>query len=251
MRILEYILLGLVQGASEFLPVSSSGHLLLLEKLGIGEENLFFNVCLHLGTLLSVLICMRKPLADLLRHPFSKTTGYIVLASVPTVALALAFKYLAPSLLGGAYLPLGFMLTAVLLFASEKLTTPKLAPINSKTALLTGVFQGIAVLPGVSRSGSTIAALRFCGTDRSTAAEFSFLLSVPVIAGSALYEGAECAVTGALQNVDWLALAAGVVAAFFAGCIAIRFFLSIVKNKSLLPFSVYTALLAVASFFVL
>ena len=91
----QALILGIVQGASEFLPISSSGHLLLLEKLGVGQESLFFNIMVHVGTLLAVLIAMRRSWMPLLRRPIQKTTGYILLACVPTVALALIFKYLA------------------------------------------------------------------------------------------------------------------------------------------------------------
>lgn len=251
MEILHALILGLVQGAGEFLPVSSSGHLLLLEKAGIGEEDLFFNICLHLGTLLSVLVCMRQPVLKLLKKPLCKTTGYIALACIPTVALALLFKYLAPSLIDGAYLPLGFAVTAVLLFATEKLVPHKNGFLDVKTSVLTGVLQGIAVLPGVSRSGATIAALRFCGVEKSSAAEFTFLLSVPVILGSALYEGVELGLTGGLGDVSVLPLLTGVAAAFLSGCVAIRFFLSLMKIKSMLPFAAYVALLVPVSFAVI
>ena len=107
MSVWEAVVLGLVQGAGEFLPVSSSGHLLLLEKLGVGEEDLFFNICLHLGTLLSVIIVMRRPLLSLFRKEHRRTLLFLILACLPTVALALLFKYLAPALIDGAYLPLG------------------------------------------------------------------------------------------------------------------------------------------------
>lgn len=251
MEILQAVILGLVQGASEFLPVSSSGHLLLLEKLGVGEENLFFNICLHLGTLLAVVVCMRKPLLSLLRRPFDRKTAYLVVACIPTVALALLFKFFAPSLIDGAYLPLGFMTTAVLLFASEKLVSAQPRLLDAKSSLLTGVFQGIAVLPGISRSGATISAMRFCGVDKESAAEFSFLLSVPVIIGSALYEGAEVAAAGTLGDVAALPLLFGVAAAFASGIVAVKFFMSMIKTKSMIPFAVYTAILSVVSFLLL
>ena len=251
MNIAEAVVLGLVQGAGEFLPVSSSGHLLLLEKLGVGEEDLFFNICLHLGTLLSVLVCMRRELLSLFGREGRKNLLLLALACIPTVALALAFKYLAPALLNGAYLPLGFAVTAFLIVLSEKLSNDKNACLSVKNSLLTGVFQGIAVLPGISRSGATVAALRLSGVPRSRAAELSFLLSVPVIAGSALYEGTELAVTGGLGEVAVLPLLCGMAAAFVAGCVAIRFFLSLVRTRSSLPFALYTAALAVVSFFIL
>ena len=251
MNVLEAVLLGLVQGAGEFLPVSSSGHLLLLEKLGVGEEDLFFNICLHLGTLLSVAVCMRKSILSLFRRENRRTLLYIAAACIPTVLFALLFKYLAPSLVDGAYLPLGFAVTAVLIFLSEKYAPAQNRFLSVKTSVLTGVFQGIAVLPGISRSGATIAALRFSGVERASAAEFSFLLSIPIITGSALYEGTELAVTGRLTDVAVLPLLVGVAAAFLSGCVAIRFFLALVRKRSSLPFAVYTAALAVVSFVVL
>ena len=236
MSVWEAVVLGLVQGAGEFLPVSSSGHLLLLEKLGVGEEDLFFNICLHLGTLLSVIIVMRRPLLSLFRKEHRRT---------------LLFKYLAPALIDGAYLPLGFAATSFLLILSEKFSPAENRPLSVKTSVLTGFLQGIAVLPGISRSGATVAALKLSGVPRPAAAEFSFLLSVPVIAGSALYEGTELAVTGKLTDVAVLPLLVGVAAAFLAGCVAIKFFLSLVRRRSSLPFAFYTAALSVASFFLL
>lgn len=251
MSVWEAVVLGLVQGAGEFLPVSSSGHLLLLEKLGVGEEDLFFNICLHFGTLLSVIIVMRRPLLSLFRKEHRRTLLFLILACLPTVALALLFKYLAPALIDGAYLPLGFAATSFLLILSEKFSPAENRPLSVKTSVLTGFLQGIAVLPGISRSGATVAALRLSGVPRPAAAEFSFLLSVPVILGSALYEGTELAVSGGLADVPVLPLIAGVAAAFVAGCAAIKFFLALVRKRSALPFALYTAALAVASFFLL
>lgn len=251
MDVLEAVLLGLVQGAGEFLPVSSSGHLLLLEKLGLGEEDLFFNICLHLGTLLSVLVCMRREVFGLFRRENRKKLLYVIVACVPTVLLAVLFKFLAPSLIDGAYLPLGFAVTAVLIVLYEKFAPDKTRCLSLKTSILTGVFQGIAVLPGISRSGATIAAGRLGGLERPAAAEFSFLLSVPIIIGSALFEGTELALTGGLGDVQVLPLLAGVAAAFVSGCVAIRFFLALVRKHSSLPFALYTAAVAVVSFVLL
>ena len=147
MSVWEAVVLGLVQGAGEFLPVSSSGHLLLLEKLGVGEEDLFFNICLHLGTLLSVIIVMRRPLLSLFRKEHRRTLLFLILACLPTVALALLFKYLAPALIDGAYLPLGFAATSFLLILSEKFSPAENRPLSVKTSVLTGFLQGIAVKP--------------------------------------------------------------------------------------------------------
>lgn len=241
----EALILGLVQGASEFLPISSSGHLLLLEKLGIGEENLFFNVMLHLGTLIAVLIAMYKSWTPLLRHPLQKKTGHLLIACVPTVAIAFAFKYLLPDLLGGMLLGAGFVLTACLLFLSQKRVCAQPTLIDTKKSVLTGVLQGIAVLPGVSRSGATIAALTLQGVEKKTAAEFSFLLSIPIIIGSAIVESLDLITGKAAMSVDALPLAVGMIAAFVSGLISIKFFMKLITNHSLIGFAVYTLLLGI------
>lgn len=240
------MILGVVQGASEFLPISSSGHLLLLEKLGIGCESLPFNIAVHVGTLVAVLIAMRKRIRETVRHPLQKTTGYILLACVPTIILALVFKFAAPALLDGKLLGFGFVLTACLLYAGEKLKSTKSTLLTPKISILTGVLQGIAVLPGVSRSGATVSAMTMCGVDRSEAADFSFLLSVPIILGSALLEGVEIAKGGASLDIGLLPMLVGVAAAFLSGLAAITLFLKLVKKHSLLPFAVYALLLGIA-----
>ena len=243
MKIWEGIILGLVQGLTEFLPVSSSGHLFLLEKLGVGNESLFFNVCMHLGTLLSVLIVMRKKWLPLVRKPFQKTNLFILLSCLPTVGFALLTKALAPALLA-----LGFMITAVFLFCAEKLHFDRKRTLSVKTSILSGVFQGIAVLPGVSRSGATITALTLVGVDKTESADFSFLMSIPVILGSAILEILPL-ISGdfTLATGDILPLILGTVTAFLSGCFAIKFFLKIVSTKSLLPFSIYTFLMSIVS----
>ena len=248
MKIWEGIILGLVQGLTEFLPGSSSGELFLLEKLGVGNESLFFNVCMHLGTLLSVLIVMRKKWLPLVRKPLQKTNLCVLVSCLPTVGFALLFKTLAPALLEGQFLALGFMITAVFLFCAEKLHFDRKRTLSVKTSVLSGVFQGIAVLPGVSRSGATITALTLVGVDKKESADFSFLMSIPVILGSAILEIVPM-ISGdfTLATTDVLPLILGTVTAFLSGCFAIKFFLKIVATKSLLPFSIYTFILSIVS----
>lgn len=239
----EALILGIVQGASEFLPISSSGHLLLLEKLGVGQESLFFNIMVHVSTLVAVLIALRKSWWQIVRHPKQKMTGYIFCACVPTVVLALIFKYLAPSLLDGLLLGFGFVLTATLLIVAELLKPAQPTLLNTKKSILTGVLQGIAVLPGVSRSGATISALTVQGVDKSTAANFSFLLSIPIILGSAALEIVEIVHGGAGLDVEILPLIIGTVAAFISGLISIKFFLKLIAKHSMIGFAIYTLLL--------
>lgn len=241
----QALILGIVQGASEFLPISSSGHLLLLEKLGVGQESLFFNIMVHVGTLVAVLIAMRKSWFPLLRHPVQKPTGCIIAACVPTVALAIIFKYLAPSLISGQLLGFGFVLTACLLTASEMFKKSETTLLTYKKSILTGVLQGIAVLPGVSRSGATISALTLQGVDRTEAANFSFLLSIPIIIGSAILEGAELASSHAPLDIGTLPLIIGVVSAFVSGLLSINLFMKLIKKHSMIGFAVYTLLLGI------
>lgn len=292
MEIWEALVLGIIQGLSEFLPISSSGHLLLIEKLGIGQENLFFNVMLHVGTLLAVLIALRKTWIQLIIQPFgdlkkrltkrktvstkqnkpsgqtisglkaanetyeyqkvfgglaaSKIDGYLVLACVPTVAFAFAFKLLFPDLLEGKLLGCGFVLTAVLLYAGENFNSTKSALLAPKTSILTGVLQGIAVLPGVSRSGATISALTLQCVEKRAATTFSFLLSIPIILGSALYESLDLFTGKATLSIAPAAVVAGMIAAFLSGLVAIKFFLKLIEKHSMTGFVIYTLLLGIA-----
>lgn len=245
MKIWQAFVLGLIQGLSEFLPVSSSGHLLLAEKIGVGEPSLFFNVLLHVGTLLAVVIVLRKPLFELIRHPFQKKTLYLIIASIPTACIALIFKFFAPSLLDGAMRAFGFMLTSVSLFVSEKIIKKRNLPLNCPRALATGFFQGIAVLPGVSRSGMTISAMLALGVERDEAAEFSFLLSIPIILASAAWETVEYVKVGGI--IEAAPVAVGVITAFVSGLIAVKAMLKIVKERSLIGFSIYTFLISLAT----
>ena len=292
MEIWEAFVLGIIQGLSEFLPISSSGHLLLIEKLGIGQENLFFNVMLHVGTLFFLLFALRKTWIQLIIQPFgdlkkrltkrktvstkqnkpsgqtisglkaanetyeyqkvfgglaaSKIDGYLVLACVPTVAFAFAFKLLFPDLLEGKLLGCGFVLTAVLLYAGENFNSPKSALLAPKTSILTGVLQGIAVLPGVSRSGATISALTLQGVEKKAATTFSFLLSIPIILGSALYESLDLFTGKATLSIAPAAVVAGMISAFLSGLVAIKFFLKLIEKHSMTGFVIYTLLLGIA-----
>jgi len=247
MNYLKALILGLTQGLTEFLPVSSSGHLVLLERLGFASTDVFLNLTLHVATLAAVLIVMRREVWGILRHPVRGDGKYVLLASLPTVGIALLFELFCPVLLFGSLLAFGFLATAALLFLSEKLARDKGKSVGVGNSLLTGVTQGFAVLPGLSRSGATIAALRLSGVSCERAAAFSFLLSVPVIAGGFLFEGVK---TGfSVQGADVGAVAVAAVAAFLSGLFAARFMLSRIKKMT--PFALYTLVLGVLCFFLI
>lgn len=243
MTVLQSIFLGLLQGFTEFLPVSSSGHLILAERLFDLPANLFFDVMLHLGTLAAAVIALRKSLWSALRHPVKdKKLPYLLLASLPTFAIALAVKLFVPEKLLKNLLPVGFALTIALIVLSEKLYAPRLRLQRCGVALplVTGAVQGLALLPGLSRSCSTIAVMKFFGVTAEDSAEFSFLLSVPIIAAGGAAELWEALKTHA--SVQWSAVAVGTTAAFLSGLVAVNACLRIVKGKSWVGFAVYLAL---------
>lgn len=254
MNIWIAMLLGLVQGLCEFLPVSSSGHLLLLSKLfGVEEGAMFFTVMLHLATLVAVLIVYWDMVWRLVKQPFSKLVGLLALALVPTVALALLFKRVEPfatfyaNAESGAYLGYCFFITTVLLVVSDRLRFAgkklrKLKDMRVVDALIVGGMQGVGVLPGVSRSGSTISGALVAGLSRKAAADFSFLLSIPSIIGGAVLEIPDALREG-VGGLHWTCVVAGMVVAGVTGYYAVRLMLRVIKHKSLWGFGVYTGVL--------
>ena len=251
MTVLESIFLGLLQGFTEFLPVSSSGHLILAQKLWDIPGNLFFDVMLHLGTLLAVVIAMRKTIWQAIVNWKNKKLLYLIVASVPTFVIALLVKIFVPESLMTQLLPIGFALTIVLIVISYYLAKPKLRLEQSGflPVIITGLTQGIAVLPGLSRSGSTISVLKLFGVNSSDSAEFSFLLSIPVILASAVVEIWEVAKVPV--NIPWHCVAIGIVCAFLSGLVAVSMVMKAVKRKSWIAYAIYLVVPLVTSLIVL
>ena len=258
------MLLGLVQGLCEFLPVSSSGHLLLLQNMfGVTEGAMFFTVMLHLATLVAVCIVYWEILLKLIRHPVNKIVGLLILATVPAVIIAVLFSKVAPLAAfaekaeQGKYLGYSFLLTSVLLTVSDRIKPTKvdregnrrpyrgrkMKNMRVSDALIIGGMQGIAILPGVSRSGSTISGALFCGLNRKTAADFSFLMSIPAILGGAILEIPDAISGAGTGGVHWTCVVAGMLVAGMTGYFAIRIMLAAIKKKKLWGFAIYTAVL--------
>lgn len=214
-RILKGLALGLVQGLTEFLPVSSSGHLLLIEKLGVAPPSVAINLFLHLATLIVVFVAMRKSVFEWIKHPFGKRAIWIYIVCIPTAVIGLIFKLFFEELLLGKFLSLCFLITALLLLTANK---TRLNPKRNIGAFLVGIVQGLAVLPGISRSGSTISALTFLNYDEKEATELSFLMSIPVIVGGALIEIKDLN----FAEVDWIMLVTAFIVAFVSGLFAIK-----------------------------
>lgn len=238
----------MVQGLTEFLPVSSSGHLILVSKLFNIQSDLTYDVLLHVGTLAAVIIVYRQSIRSLFTRQNSRLLLHLFLASIPTFVIALAVKLFVPFELLEKLLPLGFALTIILLVFSHfsKQTKPKPTLVSS---VVTGVVQGIAVLPGLSRSGSTISTMSFFGVRKEQCAEFSFLLSIPVILASAAVEGYQ-ALSSPLST-SWLNIAAGVLVAGLTGIVAIKLVQKTLKKANFIGFAFYLAIPLLISLIIL
>ncbi|MBQ3108877.1 MAG: undecaprenyl-diphosphate phosphatase [Clostridia bacterium] len=242
------IILGLAQGLCEFLPVSSSGHLVLLQNIfGVEKGALFFSVMLHVGTLIAVLVVYRKQILEMLRHPIQKKVGMLLLSTVVTTVIAFVFKDVFDQAYEGAFLGFSFLFTAVLLILTERVgirATKKIKDMTVLQAGFIGLMQGVAILPGVSRSGSTIAGAMYTGLERKDAADYSFLMCIPAILGSLVLELPD-AISGGAGDINWLAVIIGMAVAAVSGYFAIRFMLRVITKKRLRGFAIYVAVLGV------
>jgi undecaprenyl-diphosphatase len=245
---IEAVILGAAQGITEFLPVSSSGHLVLLQKIfGISESALLFDTMVHAGTLAAVFAVLRRDILALLRRPLQPLTGYLALATVPAVIAALLFKdTIEAAFASGAFLGFAFLLTGALLLAAEAHSRRRSArgtAMNGIDALVIGLLQAIAIIPGVSRSGATLSGALSRGLDRDFAARFSFLLSIPAILGALVLQMKDLAGGGSGEaggaGIDAVPLVCGILTAAVVGFFSIRLMLKIVRERSLSGFAVY------------
>jgi len=252
---LESILLGILQGLTEFLPVSSSGHLVIVQSLlpGFNEPAVVFNVLLHAGTLVAVLIYFKRDLLEISRGFLRPGEGGFhlpILLAVGTVPAGLVGIFFAdtlePLFAAPGSASAGLLVTSGLLFAAWRIGTKGRRSFESLTllgALFIGVLQAIAIIPGISRSGATIAAGVFLGLSGRDAARYSFLLSIPAIAGAVLLE------SGAIASAhNLLAFFAGAISAALVGWVSIAFLMRLLGKGVLLPFAVYCLVISVLSF---
>lgn len=268
MAIWIIIILGIVQGASEFLPISSSGHLVLFYNIfNITDNTILLSVILHVATLLAVVLCYYKQIFKLIKNPFCETNKKLLVATIPTVIIVILLKSLVEKTFSGDFIIIGFLITALVLLISQikenkvnKLknkyfvTQPNIylsknhnitnLNISYKQALLIGTAQGIAVFPGISRSGSTIATGLISGVSKQEVADFSFLLSIPIIIGGLLFELIDVVKGEASLNIGWLSLSVGFLFGFISGLVCIKLMLKFVKSKKLTWFSLYLVLLS-------
>ena len=265
MGVIQAILMGIVQGLSEFLPISSSAHLVFTSSLykhfsGIlhvmqSNEEIFFDIMLHLGTLVAVLIFFKKEIISIVKALFlaiktrdfkdyeAKLGLYIILGTFFTILVAYPLKDISEKLV---YSPVIvgclLVLTGIVLFLSEYISKnykAKTDKINVKSSILIGIAQGLAAFPGFSRSGWTIATGLFSGLDRLTCAKYSFLLSIPIILGtSMLYPLLEINFREII-TYNWAAITAGTIVSAVVGYFCIKYFLKFVAKFSLAIFAYY------------
>ena len=253
MEIWQAIVLGLVQGFAEFLPISSSGHLILLSNwFGIEDNVIFYSVMLHLGTLVPVIIVLWKQILEIFKKPF-KLFGCLVLATIPAGIIGIIFsKVFDLDLLFSQniwLLSISFLFTAgEMLFSEIWAKKHQMAnQINTKTAFIMGCGQAVGVFPGISRSGSTLTAGNLAKIDKNENANFTFLMSIPIILAAVLMEGLDFVQSGGGVGIDFLPLALGVLTAMISGYIAIKFMLKIIKKANYKWFSAYLILLSIAN----
>jgi undecaprenyl-diphosphatase len=252
-NMLEAIIIGLVQGLTEFLPVSSSGHLVLFQKIfGFEEPALLFDTMLHAGTLIAVFVVLWNDIWAIIKKPIQPLTAYLILATVPTVIFALAFrKSLERIFETGEFLGFCFLITSILLATAELLfrrssgTLKKNGEMNWLDAIVIGIMQAIAILPGVSRSGATLSGALSRKLNRDFAARFSFLLSIPAILGATVFHFKDLLKGGKVMDggIGTEAMLAGTITAAIVGFFAVRFMLKIIREKSLWGFVIYTGIL--------
>ncbi|MDP4103417.1 MAG: undecaprenyl-diphosphate phosphatase [Bacillota bacterium] len=250
---LEALILGMIQGLTEFLPISSTGHLYLGRNLfGLQEAGLMLDTMLHLGTLLAVFVFYKEELLNIIKNPFSKLTYLLIVGTIPAVVIGLLFKDFFDEISKtGVTIGWEFLFTGLFLWFADSIKNgyKKMDQISYKDAFIIGTFQAAAIFPAVSRSGLTIVAALWRKLDRETAAYFSFLLSTPAIAGAVVLQSVDL-FSGQGEEITLSALLVGVVSSALFGYVAVRWMVNYLKKHSLKPFAVYVWLLGFIVLFI-
>ena len=260
MSLVEAIILGIVQGLTEFLPVSSSGHIELVKAIQQTElkEDLLFTVFLHLATALSTAVVFRKDLLDIIKGVLSfkwneetKFAWFVLISMIPAVFVGLYLEKEIKTLFNENVLLVGAMLlvTGVLLYISDKMKNVKSEELSTGKSVVMGIVQAIAILPGISRSGSTIVTGVLLGLPRNKAARFSFIMVLPLILGAAaksVKDFMELSGTGQ-ESSPIFVMSMGFVAAFISGLFAIKWMIKLVENSQLKWFAYYCFLVGSAA----
>ena len=262
---LEALILGVVQGLTEFLPVSSSGHIEIGQAIlgTAGEENLTFAVIVHIATVFSTLVILWSEVSKLFRGTFTTMrwnaekdyVSKILVSMVPIFIVGVFFKEEVESLFGEGLFLVGIclVLTALLLSVSEWLQNKRQGQgheVGYKDAIIIGIAQAFAVLPGLSRSGTTIATGLLCGVKKESVAQFSFLMVLIPILGEALLDVIDLLGGASIGSLEIVPAIVGFVAAFVTGCFACKFMIEIVRRQRLIWFALYCAIVGISTIIV-
>lgn len=243
------IFLGIVQGITEFLPISSSGHLVLIERIfGINSDLVFLNVLLHCATLLAVIIYYRKTLLYLITHPLCRMNKFLIIATIPAVIFVLLFNNFVNTVLANfVFVGVGFLLSAVFLTIAvifvNKNTAPQ--PLNYSNVTIMGISQALAIFPGLSRSGTTLSFGLVAGVERQTALDFSFLMSIPIIIASLIHQLIFGDFSTAFVDINTLGLIVATVTAFIFALLGLVLMKKVIKNINLVYFIPYLIIVGV------
>lgn len=265
MSLFESIILGIIQGLTEFLPVSSSGHLeiakVILGDNSVPEESMFFTVLVHAATALATIVIYRKDIAQIFKGLFefkwndeTKFASFIVISMIPAAIVGVGFEDQIESLFAGNMILVGAMLviTSLLLVLADRAKKTHKS-VSAFEAGVIGVSQAIAILPGISRSGATISTSVLLGIDRDKAARFSFLMVIPLILGKMILDLKDIYSGQATEEFNTLPMLAGFVSAFVVGLFACRWMIKLVKKAKLTNFAIYcfiVGLIAIGSTFI-
>ncbi|RHW39014.1 undecaprenyl-diphosphate phosphatase [Neobacillus notoginsengisoli] len=249
---IEAFILGLIQGLTEFLPISSTGHLYLGRNLfGLQEAGLLLDTMLHVGTLVAVFVFYRHEFLKILRNPFGRLTWLLVVGTIPAVVVGLLLKdYIDEISRTGSTIGWEFLITGLFLWMADTIKNghKKMDDISYKDSFIIGLFQAAAIMPAISRSGFTIVAALWRKLDRETAAYFSFLLSTPAIVGAVVLQSFDLMDAGG-ERISLSALAVGIISAAIFGYIAVKWMIGYLRNHSLKPFAIYIWILGVLVLF--
>ena len=241
---IKYILLGIVQGLTEFLPVSSSGHLVILQKiLGFHAHEVAISVVLHLGTLLAIIIFFWKDILNLLKN-FKLLILVVIVVAITGIIGVLGKDFFESLFSSPKIVGLAWVFTGLVLISTKRITQLNRNTLKTKDALILGLAQGLAVIPGISRSGITISTLFFRRINRSLAFTISFLVSIPVILGAAILEAKKIQV---IPEGDIMNLGIGFIFSFFTGLLAILFLKIMIDKAKFHYFGYYCLFLAVVT----
>ncbi len=251
--LIKAIILGTIQGLTEFLPISSSGHLVIFTHfLNFKEGGLMFDVFMHFGTLLSIFVLFRKELKEMIISPFVMAFGnptetnryywrwdwYVILASIPAAIIGLAFEDQIEQIFNSILAAFAFLFVTGLMMASIPLIKKKQNDINTSISFLMGLAQAFAILPGISRSGSTIFTGILFGGDQEKVARFSFIMSIPAVAGAVILKAKDL-IGSPVHSSELINMSLGALFAFVFGCLAILWLLDFVKRGKIQWFGYY------------